>query len=45
MPGPKSTPQGGKTKHDKASGKWARRLLNRHADPIRESGGKQFGKK
>lgn len=35
----------GKTARDKASGKHARRLVNRHADPIRESGGKQFGKK
>jgi hypothetical protein len=32
----------GKTEHDRVSGKWARRLVNRHADPIRENGGKQF---
>lgn len=42
MPGPKSRPLGGKTKKDHASGKWARRLRNRHADPVREKGGKQF---
>lgn len=44
MPGPKSAPYGGKTARDHKSGKWARRLANRHADPIRERGGKQFGK-
>lgn len=35
----------GKTKRDKESGKHTRRLLNRHSDPIRNSGGKQFVKK
>ena len=35
----------GKTKADRESGKHARRLVNRHADPIREHGGKQFGSK
>lgn len=50
MPGPKSNPHDangrpvGKTALDHKSGKWARRLSNRHADPIRERGGKQFGK-
>lgn len=53
MPGPKSQPtievdgktvRIGKTAKDHRSGKWARRLTNRHADPIREHGGKQFGK-
>lgn len=34
----------GKTRKDKESGKWARRLANRHRDPIREAGGKQFKK-
>jgi hypothetical protein len=34
----------GKTAKDHKSGKWARRLVNRHADPIRERGGKQFSK-
>lgn len=52
MPGPKSEPtilEGdgkarriGKTEKDRRSGKWSRRLVNRHADPIRENGGKQF---
>lgn len=48
MPGPKSRPKDengrpiGKTALDRISGKWARRQVNRHADPIRESGGKQF---
>jgi hypothetical protein len=41
MPGPKSQPHGGKTRQDHASGKHARRLTNRHADPIREGGGKE----
>jgi len=54
MPGPKSRPtvevdgktiHVGKTAKDKRSGKWARRQVNRHADPIREGGGKQFGGK
>lgn len=45
MPGPKSNPKGGKTKYDRASGKHARRLVNLHADPIREHGGKEFGRK
>ena len=54
MPGPKSSPtlrndNGavvaiGKTAVDHKSGKWARRQANRHADPVRERGGKQFGK-
>ena len=56
MPGPKSRPVqtfgegdsarkvSGKTAIDHASGKHARRLSNRHADPIREGGGKQFKK-
>lgn len=44
MPGPKSQPKNGKTKTDHASGKWSRHLVNRHSDPIRERGGKQFGK-
>lgn len=35
----------GKTEKDHKSGKWLRRLANRHADPIRESGGKQFAGK
>lgn len=34
----------GKTKADHKSGKHARRLANRHKDPIREGGGKQFRK-
>jgi hypothetical protein len=49
MPGPKSQPtldgrRIGKTEKDRRTGKWARRLTNRHTDPIREHGGKQFGK-
>lgn len=35
-------PRMGKTEHDRRSGKWTRRQVNRHADPVRESGGKQF---
>lgn len=35
----------GKTKHDKESGKHARRLVNRKSDPIRNGGGKQFRSK
>lgn len=38
-------PRIGKTALDHKSGKWARRQVNRHADPIREGGGKQFGAK
>jgi hypothetical protein len=35
----------GKTRKDHQSGKHARRLSNRHADSIREGGGKEFGGK
>jgi hypothetical protein len=35
-------PRIGKTALDKKTGKHARRLVNRHADPIRENGGHQF---
>lgn len=42
MPGPLNGT--GKTKRDHTSGKWARRLVNRHSDIVRERGGKQFGK-
>lgn len=44
LPARKPDQPSGKTRKDKASGKHTRRLLNRHSDPIRENGGKQFGK-